>query len=1726
MPINFDPNSLNGTFDKNFGAGAYNAGLSNAAKTGRLKAQASFAKSDFLKRLSAAQAKAKKDQEYLDKYGMTKDQYDAKKEQDKINKLQDKYQVLDNGLTSDQASKMRAKGDAQGRGGHQPSYDQQRKEAQQNAKSNSDLTSYDTNKMTPHNQELVQKLQEQQLKAQQAQQQQKKSSPGILGSIGNALKGVGSEIGAAATAAEQFINPFDKVSADQAVKNYMNRNQSQGFQEVARGANRAVDSASLGLMSNLDKKLNNRTPYYNSSRPIGQGGGTDMITSGLGYLVPGLGAAKGVKALGLGAKSIPALENGAGLAAKLARGSQVARTVAKEGALVGGALPLAQMGINYAINPKDQNLKENLLNVGLGAGLGAVGDPILRGLGSAGGNMLAKFAKGDVPTFTGNPSQSTLDALMPKLQQGLNGFRQAEQQPLKANISRLPLNQSKVLDNMQALTGIKPKQPKNDIANSPLLMSLNPSKTAEKMNPAKAAEEAKPVPKLTPTEQEYQNELNQAVQQQVDYLKNSMGKGVDRGTTSNGELGNFKEVTGTFNVSRNPKWYQDFYKQTGRKPNKSELEQLAKEHVLGGFQDEHGNIPAYVPKKIQDLNDQIDQVKMYLDELNQQPKSPTNDGYTVYRRDNADAQMNPEQKPHGLYTSLVEDPKKFQSPFEDVGNTDYWFKAKPKKPLVADEMTVQHERFGYRGEGQASAGVAALHKLLPGDIYDAVIHMRKEDLTRMLNEQFPGPDYSRYHDSYELLEVYAAQLAKSQGYDSIILKDSTMPNFSEMTVLKNDILNPFEDPRTSSSTGNQGQIDSLNNLLSALKQDKAIAEDEYNQFLMKLNLQKFGKNEPKNTNINPKPIKNDPTTPNPLDNHGYGLIDLAAEAKAKEPKISPVLQDTARQNTGNADTFNAKISDKPIKDKKSLPENLQTQFVDDAFPAHKYEKAITGQINSAEDSLYKTVRNFRGSPEKAHLIVQEQLAPIFHEMDKAGIKPNDLRNYALAVHAKDVNAKGINSGFTNAEIKDTIDKFGSPKMEELRNKLVGVNDYAMKLLTSGEKPVLDPQKVADLKEKWPNYMSLFRDMNDNKVDFSSGVGKSMVNATSPIKKLEGLSADSQLQTINPMESLIKNVFKAVNTADRNNVSAQVAKLAIKDTEGNFIRQIDPGQDTSRLNVINLMDKGKKVQYEVPPDLYKTLKNLDQESTNTLIKILQKPASMLRAGATLTPEFSLRNPLRDVPNAFITSKSGFNPITDFPVGLMQAVFKGREVKIGNRVFKTPGDLYKQFVKENGGYGNIISMDRQMHQKLLKQALNDHNSHFVDVLDPKTYTSLMKRYANPLNALRNIADISETATKVGEFRAALRSGASPQEAAYRARDTMDFGRAGTSVREANKVVAFLNANIQGKSKLIRAFKENPVRVTGKAVGAVTLPTIGAIIAQNTYANDNQKQIINDAPQWLKDTFYLFPIPGTNQIARIPKPFDLAGAFSNPIERAFDFVAKHDKHAFDSFIKDNLSQASIPVMLTGLAPMVEGMANYSFFKQGPIIPTRESNLNYPDQHDVNTSEVAKGIAKGVNAVTGGQGPFKNFGSPRVIDNTIQGLTGGTGTYVTNAIDWLLNSTGAVNNPQKAAKNIDQQPLAKAFLVNQSSTGQSMDSLYNLKDQLTRDKGSAKQQGKPFTQQMQYNLTNQATKQISKLSGQIRSVENSPVMSADQKREMLDALIKQRNALALQTMQRLNQQ
>ena len=827
------------------------------------------------------------------------------------------------------------------------------------------------------------------------------------------------------------------------------------------------------------------------------------------------------------------------------------------------------------------------------------------------------------------------------------------------------------------------------------------------------------------------------------------------------------------------------------------------------------------------------------------------------------------------------------------------------------------------------------------------------------------------------------------------------------------------------------------------------------------------------------------------------IFDDAASVSGTAGK-KPAVKQTAPDSGSNRDdalaaAFRNKVN-RNAKKKGSFSEivnRFQSQLVDDVAELGKLEKKVHGKLASAEDSLYKQARLFKGTGVKANSIVVSKLAPIVQDIEKKGYTSLDLGDYALAVHARDVNAKGIESGFTDDKINAVITKYGTPEMEAARKKLVQFSNSLLE--EQADAQVISKELVATLKEKHPNYMPLFRYFDDDKIEFADGLSRAMANVTSPLKRLKG----SERDVIDPLESMVKNVFHATNAADRNRVALQLLKLADKDTTGQYIKKLNPNENRSRKNAVYARVNGEKQYLEVEPEVYKAILGLDKESSDMLIKLLQKPAAVLRAGATLTPEFSLRNPMRDIVQAYIVSNSGFNPLRDIPAAFIDMTSKDKK-------------LLRQFLGDRAGYGNIVSQDRDAHREALHKVLKQPASEkFVNVVTGKSLIGL----------LRSVADFSETMTKLGEYRAALRSGASRPEAAYRARDIMDFGRAGSSIREANKVVAFMNANIQGKSKLLRAIRENPKGTTVRALKSVTMPSIGIFLAQKYFSNKEQQQTIDEAPAWLKDTFWLLPIPGTNQIARIPKPFDVAPFFANLPERTLDYVYNNDKKAFDDYATETLATLSIPVMISGILPIIEGIANYSFFRQAPIIPRREESIKQVDQGDVNTTQTAKAIAKATYGVTQGEGPFKNLGSPRVIDHIILGLTAGLGRYATSAIDVVIGSDG----PPRPIKKVSEYPLLRAFLVNENTSSSAIDTLYSHQDKLRREKGSAKNKKEPFRDAGRLKAIETATGHIGNMSSAMRKIENDPKMSPALKRKKLDTLRKKRDELARRAVKRI---
>jgi len=776
-------------------------------------------------------------------------------------------------------------------------------------------------------------------------------------------------------------------------------------------------------------------------------------------------------------------------------------------------------------------------------------------------------------------------------------------------------------------------------------------------------------------------------------------------------------------------------------------------------------------------------------------------------------------------------------------------------------------------------------------------------------------------------------------------------------------------------------------------------------------------------------------------------------------------------------SFMSKISYKKEPREKPISqrlENLRMDLTDNLAPLERLEKQATGRINSAEQSLYKTARLTRGVPEQASGRIEFQLKPIIKAVESAGLDYKDLGAYALARHAQDVNALGYKSGFTDNEINAILQKYqGNQALEDARLALLKYNDDLIQTLADSGR--ISQDFLANMRAKFPNYMPLQREIDELEMERSFTPG-------SPIKSLKGTDLR---KTIDPLESIVGNTYKLLASAAQNDVGIQLKNIVDNNPNQTFVRRL--GKDDKARNAVTVFENGERVRYEVDENVYKAFEGLNESNSNVLIKMLSYPTSLLRAGATLTPEFAARNPMRDVVQAYVTS--GFNPVTDFARGL--ASYLGKD------------DMYKSFLENKGAFGNLTSYDRTTNRKILKDIIKTPVSKkFINVIDPRTTVELM----------RKISDATETATKLGMYKKGIREGLSEAESAYQARDLMDFARKGSTIEQANKVIAFANANIQGKSKLYRAIKEDPIGVTSRMAKGLVIPAITVKALQYALANEEQTKTIEDAPDWLKDTFYLIPVPGTNMVARIPKPFDLA-IVANGTERFMDYFLQNDPTAFDGFVENTLKNQSVPIIPTAALPLAEAWANKSFFRQAPIVPMREQNLPKSMQFDVGTSELSKTIAGGIEAIA----PEAALASPRITENTIKGYTAGLGQYAMDIYDYISGKV-APREVERPTKTTTQKPLARAFLVNEAATGKPMEFVYDELSKLETKRKGLQQQDQDLTgiEKDRYEILSKYKDAIYEVSKQMRDVQNSKDFNSEEKRDILLDLSKTRNSFA----------
>ena len=825
------------------------------------------------------------------------------------------------------------------------------------------------------------------------------------------------------------------------------------------------------------------------------------------------------------------------------------------------------------------------------------------------------------------------------------------------------------------------------------------------------------------------------------------------------------------------------------------------------------------------------------------------------------------------------------------------------------------------------------------------------------------------------------------------------------------------------------------------------------------------------------------------------------EAIAKEPelngitnKLSKLVHEWHRQ--GGAERIKGSISFESkgkvsqaidavkrgeAKDviKKAL-NDVYTKAVDELNPLKDLVEEVerqTGEKIAFDDNPYMQAWLARGWVGKAETLIE-------HGAPEHGIKSlkdilkgigekehKEFSAYLVALHDLDLHKNKQKATFDYTEDAAVLGKHaGNGRFQKAAVAIYKYQDYMLQMLV--KEGMLTAKAYHTMRKMYPHYIPFFRDMSDAGMQSFLSGGKGFVDVSSPVKRFKGSTRD----IIDPLESIVKNTFQFYNAVERNHVGRTFAKLSDKNGVGQIVERVN-GNKAATDNTFNVWENGEKVTYETTPELIQTMRMLDKDQSNMVAKILSYPANWLRAGATLSPEFILRNPVRDMIGASIYSKHGFIPVVD--------TFKGLSL------FLKKGDLYWEYMKSGAAHAAMVSLDRDYLGGQLRDIMSRESK----------VTKLIK---NPIEVLRAMSEATEMATRLAEFDNARkgytgvsnrlfgkdRKPLTAREAALESRDiTLDFSRRGSHTKKANQVIAFFNATIQGADKMARAFKEDPRGMTVKTMLYITLPSVLL-----WYMNKDDERY-QELPQWEKDTFWI--IPGKENMYRVPKPFEAGVLFGTSFERMLQYFddAKNNRKGvgfkgFGDRVIDSLAPSFMP---TAMIPVVEAMTNYSLFRQRNIIPQSQENLPAHLQYGANTSEVAKFVGDKINV------------SPYIVDNTIRGYGGGLAGLGLSGID---AATGAKEN--NASKKWYEAPGLRGFTAAPYQSSNSVQRVYDdykEQEKLHNEFKLTGQRPDGYDAKEFAKLKN-ASDSLKGLNKASKAIINNERMSGEQKREQLEKI------------------
>jgi N12 class adenine-specific DNA methylase len=546
------------------------------------------------------------------------------------------------------------------------------------------------------------------------------------------------------------------------------------------------------------------------------------------------------------------------------------------------------------------------------------------------------------------------------------------------------------------------------------------------------------------------------------------------------------------------------------------------------------------------------------------------------------------------------------------------------------------------------------------------------------------------------------------------------------------------------------------------------------------------------------------------------------------------------------------------------------------------------------------------------------------------------------------------------------------------------------------------------------------------------------------------------------------------------------------------------------DVIRVSRNGKNEYYRVhEPSLLRAFTSMDSQSSNsTMMRGARYFKRLLTTGVTASPDFIVRNFIRDAVHAWAINPDQFKFGVDSWEGMKHAWKEDEDY----RTLMFAGASFQGgYVHGTDPNASADIVRRALEAKGLKgKTLDDYENSQLN-----TKEKMKGALSNGWQTYRGWGDKVENANRLGTFKKALAAGKPLAQAVYESKDLMDYSLRGNfaALTFFTDFVPFLNARLQGLNKLGRASRDD-----WRAVAAA-----GAKIAMWSVAlaflNDDEERY-EQLPDWDKDAnWHIFM--GDHHF-RIPKPFEIGIIFGTMPERmAHVALGNQPSSKLTWSLAHNIMHTlNVNPIPQAVMPVAEVIANKSFFFGTPIEGMSDEGKLKSARFNSRTSSTA--VALRDTAAWLGL-------SPKELEHLWKGYTGTLGIYALGgadlAVDW------ATGKPVKPDWTIDELPVFKALYrgTKNAKTTQYATDLYERTkevDEIYRtirayqkdgDYARASELRTESGGKLKYRgALGRARQQLGQLNKEIDRITKSTRYSASMKRSQIERLRKKKNELS----------